>query len=286
MKTKVLFLVTLIAFMVTSCTTPETPTPTTVPQTPVPVTQVPQTATPEPRTLTVLASASLTESFTEIAGLFESQNPGVTIAISFGGTQVLAEQLAQGAPADVFASASNKYMDEVISAGRVTEGSQTIFAKNKLVVIFPKENPAGLENLLDLTKPGLIIDLANKSVPVGQYSIDYLDKTITNPAFPATYKDDFIKNVVSFETDVKSVVSKVVLGEADAGIVYLTDYISAADDLGMMDIPDDLNAIASYPIAPLTDAINADIASDFIDMVLSPDGQAIMAKYGFVVIAK
>ena len=297
MRSKLLSLLLLIVLFTSACApqaAPAAPTaaPTTapvaadaltaVPPTDVHPTAVPPTATAEPRTLTVLAAASLTESFNELGKSFETQNPGVTVAISYAGSQQLAQQVDQGAPADVFASASKKYMDAAVTSKRVTKYDARTFVTNRLVVIFPKDNPAGLTTLQDLAKPGLKLDLADKSVPVGQYSLDFLDKAIKDEKFGTAFKDDVIKNVVSYETDVKAVVSKVSLGEADAGIVYVTDFNAAADKLGKLDIPDALNSIATYPIAAISDSKNADIARAFINLVLSPEGQQIMAKYGFI----
>lgn len=239
----------------------------------------------ESRTLTVLAAASLTGSFTKLGKMFEAQNPGVTVIFNFAGSQQLAQQLDQGAPADVFASASKKYMDEAITSKRVAnDDASAIFAKNRLVIIFPEANPAGLTTVQDLAKPGLKLDLADKTVPVGQYALDFLDKAVKDPAFGTDFKANVLKNVVSYETDVKAVVSKVSLGEADAGVVYITDY-TAADKLGKLDIPDALNTIANYPIAPIADSKNADLAKAFVALVLSLKGQEIIAKYGFVTVS-
>jgi molybdenum ABC transporter molybdate-binding protein len=286
MHSKVLSFLLLIVMLASAACTPQatsTAAPTTAPATQAPApTAVPPTATPEPKTLTVLAAASLTESFTELGKTFEAQNPGMTVAFNFAGSQALAEQLDQGAPADVFASASKKYMDAAVTSKRVVKYDAKTFVTNRLVVIFPKDNPAGLKELKDLAKPGLKLDLADKSVPVGQYSLDFLDKAIKDEKFGASFKDDVLKNVVSYETDVKAVVSKVSLGEADAGIVYITDYNAAADKLGKLDIPDALNTIATYPIAAISDSKNPDLASAFIALVLSPDGQQVMAKYNFI----
>ncbi len=239
-------------------------------------------ATTTPTTLTVFAAASLTDSFKELAALFESKNPGVTVALSFGGSQALAQQIDQGAPADVFASASAKYMDAALKSGRVNQGDPLVFAKNRLVVIFPAANHAGILSLADLAKPGLKIDLADKSVPAGQYTLDFLDKAAADPTFGPAFKTAVLANVVSNETDVRAVLSKVALGEADAGVVYISDYQSAAGKLGKLDIPDSFNSIASYPIAPLADSKNAGLARAFVTLVLSPEGQAILAKHGFL----
>ena len=249
-------------------------------------TAAPGSPTPLPagaQTLTVLAAASLTESFSELGRLFESRNPGVKVAFSFAGSQQLAQQLAQGAGADVFASANWKSMDAAIDAARVSKGDAETFAGNRLVIVFPNDNPAGLETLEDLAKPGLKLVLADKSVPVGQYSLDFLDRAVKEPGMDPGYKEAVLKNVVSYEENVRFVLTKVLLGEADAGIVYVTDITpQAADQVGVIEIPDALNTIASYPIAPIADSKNSDLARAFVALVLSPQGQAILAKYGFL----
>ena len=288
MKSKLKFIVLAMVLLISACTTQQTPAPTVVPSTVLPSstkmspTAVPPTATIEPRTLTVLAAASLKDSFTEMAGLFESRNPGVTVSLSFAGSQQLAQQIDQGAPADVFASASKKYIDAAVTSKRVAENAPMVFVTNRLVVIFPISNPASLSSLQDLAKTGLKTVLGDSSVPVGQYALSFLDLAVKDPIFGTDFKDKVLANVVSYETDVKSVVSKVALGEADAGIVYVTDYNIEVAKLGKLDIPDNLNTIANYPIAPISDSENTELAKAFIDLVLSADGQAIMAKYGFI----
>ncbi|MBA4385330.1 MAG: molybdate ABC transporter substrate-binding protein [Anaerolinea sp.] len=238
--------------------------------------------TSEPVTLTVLAAASLTESFTELGATFESQNPGVKVAFNFAGSQTLAEQLGQGAPADVFASANKKYMTAAVDAKRVNADDAKTFVKNRLVVIFPNDNPAGITSLADLVKPGIKLDLADKTVPVGQYALDFLDKAATDTSFPAKYKDNVLANVVSYEENVKAVVTKVSLGEADVGIVYVTDITAgAAEKVGTLAIPTELNTVAMYPIAPIADSKNAELAKAFVALVLSQEGQDVLAKYHF-----
>jgi molybdate transport system substrate-binding protein len=202
----------------------------------------------------------LTESFAELGKLFEAQNPGVKVAFSFAGSQQLAQQLDQSVPADAFASASKKYMDAAVTSKRVNKDDPQTFVKNRLVVIFPKDNLAMVMELKDLAKPGLKLDLADKAVPVGQYALDFLDKAVKDTAFGAAFKADVLKNVVSYEENVKSIVTKVSLGEADAGIVYVTDITKdAAPKLGKLDIPEALNTVASYPIAPISDSKEADL---------------------------
>lgn len=273
MRNKALsFLMLLALLMSAACAPLATSTPATEP-----------TAAPQPRALTVLAAASLTESFTELGALFESRNPGVTISFNFAGSQQLAQQLDQGAPADVFASANKKQMDVAVGSGRVLENAAKIFVTNRLVVVFPKDNPAGLSALTDLSKPGLKLVLADQSVPVGQYSLDFLEKASQDEQFGAAFKDDVLKNVVSYENNVKVVATKVSLGEADAGIIYVSDItVDISNQVGRLDIPDALNTIAAYPIATISDSQHPDLAAAFISLVLSPEGQQVLAKYNFI----
>lgn len=240
----------------------------------------------EPANLTVFAAASLTEAFNEIGQKFTAEHPGVTFTFNFAGSQQLAQQLGQGAPADVFASANKKQMEVTIQAGRVISGTQKTFARNRLVVIYPKDNPAGLTQLQDLTKPGLKLILAAKEVPVGQYALDFLTKAITDTAFSPTYMDEVLKNVVSYEDNVKSVLTKISLGEGDAGIVYTSDISGdSADKVGRLDIPDNLNTVATYPLAVVGDSAAPKQAQAFVDYVLSPAGQTVLEKYGFILAA-
>lgn len=233
-------------------------------------------------TLTVLAAASLSDAFGELASRFESAHPGVRVALSLAGSQQLAQQLAQGAPGDVFASANRQEMDHAVQAGRVAAGSAHVFAHNRLTVVLPRDNPAGLVRLQDLAKPGLRLVLAAAEVPVGQYALQFLDKASQEARFGPGFKGAVLKNVASYEENVKSVLTKVELGEADAGIVYATDAGSAsAAQVSQIEIPEELNSVAEYSIAPLADAAQPRLAQEFVQLVLSPEGQEVLAKYGF-----
>jgi molybdate transport system substrate-binding protein len=241
-------------------------------------TAVPPTATLEPQTLTVFAASSLTGAFTEIGKAFEAANPGITVTLNFAGSGALRTQIEEGAPADVFASASGKEMDTLVTGNFITKDAPQIFLTNKLVVILPANNPSALEKLEDLSKPGIKLVLAAETVPVGNYARQALDKM--NGSFGTDFKDKVLANIVSNEDNVKQVVAKVQLGEADAGIVYISDSI-AAPDLKSIEIPTDLNVIAKYPIAPLAKSENADLAAKFTEYVLSTEGQAVLQKWGF-----
>jgi molybdate transport system substrate-binding protein len=233
---------------------------------------------PEVRILNVFAAASLTDAFTEMGKNLEAANPGLTVTFNFAGSQTLRTQIEEGAPADVFASANKAEMEALVKASLVPEGTSQVFLTNKLIVILPVNNPARLEKLEDLAKPGLKLVFAAEEVPVGKYARQVLDQM--NGSLGADFKDRVLANVVSNEDNVRQVVAKVQLGEADAGIVYTSDAV-AAPDLKTIDIPTDLNVVAEYPIAPLTHSANADLATAFITYVLSDEGQAILQKWGF-----
>lgn len=233
--------------------------------------------------LVVFAAASLTEAFTALGQQFESVNPGATVTFNFANSQQLAQQLSQGAPADIFASANTRQMEVASEAERITNETEQVFANNRLVVVTPADNPGQVETLQDLTQPGLKLVLATEGAPVGTYSRDYLDKATQHADFGATYKDEVLANVVSFEETVKGVLTKVVLGEADAGIVYSSDITTdQADQVKRIEIPDELNTIATYPIAVVSNTQQLELAQAFVDYVLSADGQATLAGYGFI----
>jgi molybdate transport system substrate-binding protein len=277
------FVILIVAALLAACGTAATPTaaPTAVPPTATTApTAVPPTATAAPRTLTVYAAASLTGSFQEIGKDFEAANPGVTVKFNFAGSQVLRTQIEQGATPDVFASADETNMTTLVSENLVASGAAQDFATNLLIVILPPTNPANVQTLQDLAKPGLKLVLEDPSVPAGNYAREILANMSKDPTYGANFATQVLANVVSNETDVKVVVSKVDLGEADAGIVYVTD-AEAAPDLKTIAIPSSYNVIAHYPIAALSKAPNADLASAFVAYVLSADGQAVMKKWGF-----
>ena len=232
----------------------------------------------KPRALTVFAAASLTDAFTEIGKNFESQNPNVTVTFNFAGSQALRTQIEEGAPADVFASASAKEMDALIAGSFAAKESSQIFLSNKLAVIVPADNPAGIDSLDDLANSGVKIVLAAEEVPVGNYSRQAFE--LMNASFGADFKNNVLANVVSNEDNVKQVVAKVQLGEADAGIVYMSDAV-VAPELETIQIPDEMNVIAKYPIAPLVESDNIELARAFVAYVLSDEGQAILRKWGF-----
>jgi molybdate transport system substrate-binding protein len=220
-------------------------------------------------TASVFAAASLTASFNAIGTAFQAAHPGVTIKFNFGGTPTLVTQIEQGASADVLASADTTNMDKLKTDG-FTAGTPQIFAHNKLEIVVAAGNPKGITGLADLAKPGVIYITEAPTVPAGKYALQIL----ANANVKVTPK--------SLETDVKSVVSKIELGEADAGIVYVTDVKAAGDKVTGVPIPDSVNVIATYPIVAVKGTKNADLANAFIAYVLSADGQATLQSFGFL----
>jgi molybdate transport system substrate-binding protein len=235
---------------------------------------------PPKLTLTVFAAASLTGAFEEIGKDFENAYPGVNVRFNFAGSQILRVQIEQGAAADIFASADHANMDLLVTDKLLIDHSYQDFVTNKLVVILPPGNPANVKNLADLARPHLKLILADSSVPAGNYARKILLNLSTDPIYGLDFNGKVLANLVSNETDVKQVVTKVELGEADAGIVYISDAI-AAPDLSTIPIPDTLNVTAHYPIGILNYASEPVLAEAFIAYVTSPAGQEVMAKWGF-----
>ena len=234
-----------------------------------------------PAELTVFAAASLTEAYRQIGKNFEAAHPGVRVSFSFAGSQQLAQQIGQGAPADVFASANQTQLDVAVKSGRIDANAGRVFVKNRLVVVTARE-ATSIMRLQDLARPGVTVVLAARAVPVGQYALDFLDRASRDPAFGADYRKNVEANVVSYEENVRAVLAKVALGEADAGVVYVSDVIAnPRSPVRRLEIPASLNAIASYPIAPLNDSKNAELAAQFVRYMYAGDSRLILAKYGF-----
>ena len=236
-----------------------------------------QTAAPaESQAITVFAAASLTDAFTELGQAFEAANPSVTVTFNFGGSSQLAAQLAEGVPADVFASANARQMEAAVASGRVEASAVQPFTTNQLVLIAPADNPAGLTQLEGLAKPNILLVTAVPGVPVR----DYTDEIAA--AVGADFAAALAANIVSEEENVRQIVAKVALGEADAGIVYTSDVTpDVRPNLTLIPIPAAQNIVAEYPIAPLADSANPTLAAQFVAFVQSTAGQAILVKWGF-----
>lgn len=230
--------------------------------------------------LTIFAAASLTAAFEAIATSLQEANPDLRITHNFAGSQQLVTQLVEGADADVFASANISQMD-VAQEGGVVSSARHIFTRNRLVIVIPADNPGRIEQPADLAIGGLKIVVANEDVPVGRYTLEMLDLMSASPDFGSDFRDRVENNIVSLEDNVKQVVAKVQLGEADAGIAYVTDVTpDVAEDISLVELPEQFNIIAEYPVAPVAGG-DSDLARAYINFLLSDAGQNILTSHGF-----
>ena len=220
------------------------------------------------RTLTVFAAASLKATFTQLGQDFDAANPGVTVAFSFAGSSDLASQLVEGAPADVFASADEGTMTAVTDAG-LAAGQPVDVATNTLEIATPAGNPAGVTSFADLAAPGLQVVVCAPQVPCGAAARKVEDATGVE-IIP-----------VSEEGSVTDVLGKVTSGEADAGLVYVTDVAAAGDQVTGVEFPESAQAVNTYPVVALQDASDADLASAFVTWVSGPEGRTVLAAAGF-----
>ena len=235
----------------------------------------------EPKELTVFTAASLTGAFGEIGQMYKNET-GISVAFNFDGSQALRTQMENGAYADIFVSANQKQMKATEKDGLMNNSSVVIFTKNKLSLIVPKDNPAKIVNLSDLAKPGLKIVMGTKDVPVGDYTLQILSKLGNDSAYGPDYKAKVLSNVISQETNVNYVVTKVALGEADAGFAYVSDITeNLTSKVDKIAIPDEYNVIAEYPMGILRESKYPVQSQKFISRVLSDEGKAILEKYGF-----
>ncbi|MEU0803784.1 molybdate ABC transporter substrate-binding protein [Streptomyces sp. NPDC005970] len=220
-------------------------------------------------TVTVFAAASLKESFTTLKEKFEAEHPGTKVAFNFGGSDTLAASITSGAPADVFAAASDKTM-KIVTDAHDTDGTPTTFVRNQLAIATLPGNPQQIGTLKDLTKSGLKVALCAKTVPCGAAAQKALDAS------------GLKLTPVSYEQDVKGALTKVELKEVDAAVVYKTDVKAAGGKVDGVEFPESAEAINAYPIAPLKDAPNAAAAKAFVALVKSAEGQKVLTSAGFL----
>jgi molybdate transport system substrate-binding protein len=226
------------------------------------------TDTPQIKDVNVFAAASLTDAFTQAGDEFTRTNTRVRFVFNFGSSSTLATQITNGAPADVFASADEANMQKIVDA-MLTDGTPTVFATNRLAIAVASGNPKKIASLADLARSDVLLVLAAPTVPAGKYALDALSKAgvTVRPA--------------SQEVDVRAVLNKVSLGEADAGIVYVTDVMSAAGRVTGVNIPDQQQVVGRYPVAVVKDSRNTALAHRFVDYLVSPAGQSTLAEFGF-----
>jgi molybdate transport system substrate-binding protein len=248
-----------------------TPTPTAAVTTTVPAAE-----------LTVYAAASLKDAFTAIGQLYEANHTGTKVVFNFDGSQVLRTQLQQGAYADVFASANTQQMNLSKGDGKIFNDTVKLFVHNRIALLVPAANPAKITGLKDLANPGVKLVIGTPDVPVGSYARQLLNKTVNDAAYGPDFKTKVLANVVSEETNVNSLATKIVLGEADVGIAYVSDVPAAQlDKVKVIELPAGYAIVADYPIAVVKETKDRATAQAFIDFVLSPTGQQTLARYGF-----
>jgi molybdate transport system substrate-binding protein len=232
--------------------------------------------------LSVFAAASLKDAFTEAGAILARRRPGFVARFNFAGSQQLVLQIVEGAEADVFAAADQRSMRAVAGKG-LTDGAPAIFARNRLVVITPRAASGRVDRLQDLARPGLKLVLAAEAVPVGRYSREVLRRLSSAGGFGADFAARVRRNVVSEEENVKAVVAKVQLGEADAGMAYVSDVTPAVRRaVRVIPIPDAYNVIADYPIALIAGSRRRDDARAFVNFMLSPEGQRLLERNGLL----
>lgn len=237
------------------------------------------TTTPAPAEdrLVVFAATSLKDAFTALASEFEHAHAGVEVTFNFAGTQELRTQVEQGAAADVFASADLKHMDALAKAGRVA--APVTFARNEPVIVVAKESADEITGIADLRTAGrLVVGLPD--VPIGRYTLQILDRA--SAELGADFRSRVEANIVSREPNVRQVLAKVSLGEAQAGVVYRSDASAAKAEVAVVTIPPEMNVIAEYPIAVVTGALHPNLASEWMALALSPEGRHALSDAGFL----
>lgn len=230
--------------------------------------------------LTIFAASSLSNVFDELAEKFSDQYH-VDITINYGGSSTLTAQLLQGAEADIFASANDIQMQILVEEGLIQPESVAIFAENELIIVVPHDNPANLQDAIDLTQSGIFLVFAAPNVPIRIYTNTLLE-ALAQHYSDTSFTESVLKNVVSEETNVRQILARVLLGEADAGIVYRSDATpDIAEQIQVIELPQSTSPRAIYPIAPLEASSQSEEAALFIEFVLSDEGQVILEKWGF-----
>lgn len=238
-----------------------------------------ETGGEEGRTLTVFAASSLTDAFGELAEVFEERNPGVEVRTTFAGSPVVLNQILRGAPADVLASADLAKMETAVEEG-VVAGEPEVFVRNREVLILPESNPAEIEGLRDLARPGVKLVLAQDGVPAAGYAREILKRA--DDRYGDGFEEKVLSNLVSREADVRVAVNRVALGDADATFGYASDVTPGIRDrVRVVEIPEGLNVTAAYPIAALEGADDPELARRWVELVLSDEGQRVLREWGF-----
>jgi len=239
----------------------------------------------EERELTVFCGAGLTGAMSDIGRVYENAT-NISLQFNFDGVPALRSQIEQGAYADVLVSANIKHMNALMKEGYIDNDTVEVFARNKVAIIVPNDNPANITGLEDLAVPGVKILMGTKDLPAGDYALQVLDRIASDPEFGQEYKQAVLDNVVSQETTVNRIVSKIALGEADAGFAFISDVSpEMVGKVTRIFIPDKYNVEGDFPVGVLLQSEYPEEAQAFIDVILSNEGQAILDKYGFIPVA-
>jgi len=236
--------------------------------------------TAAPAQLQLYAAASLKKVLTDATAAYTAANPGVTFALSTDSSAALETKIEQGAPADVFLSADTKNPQKLVDAG-LASGEVTPFAGNLLTVVVPAGNPAGISTPADLAKAGVKVVAAGDEVPITKYAAQLVDNLAKEQGYPADFAASYATNIVSREDNVSAVLAKLALGEGDAGIVYVTD-AKGADDIETVAVPDSANVPATYGGVAVKASPNQDASLAFLQWLAGPEGQNVLAAFGFL----
>jgi molybdate transport system substrate-binding protein len=238
----------------------------------------------QPKELTVFCAAGLKDAFGEIGDIYENES-GFGVVFNFDGAQVLRTQIENGAYADVLVSGSKKHIDAMKSEGHLNNSSVSAFARNWQEVIIPSTNPAGIQNLSDLAKPGVKIVMGTKDLPIFDTTMQILSKMASDPAYGPQYKERVLSNVVSNETNINFIVSKVALGEADAAFAHKSEISPEySGKVTVIEIPEKYNVRSDYYIGALDGSKLPDQARGFIDLVKSRSGRSVLEEHGYEVV--
>ena len=277
MRSRLTILLATVALVLVACSSTSAASPSAVQATPVATGEVSASANLE---LTVFGAASLTGVLDKAKAAYETAYPGTTMAISTDSSSALEMQIEQGAPADVFLSADTTNPKKLVDGG-FADGGAVTFAGNKLTVIVPTANPAGITTPVDLAKPGVKVIAAGPEVPITKYATQLVGNLAKEAGYPADFAAKYAANIASQEDNVNAVVAKIELGEGDAGIVYVTD-AKASTKVMPIDIPDTANVPTTYAGVVVKASKNAAAAKTFLDWFAGPDGQAILGESGFL----
>ena len=284
MRSRLAVMLAILAVVVAACSggasaSPATSSPATPDTSP---SSAPASATPAPAAvdLTIYGAASLKGALEEAKTAYEAAVPGVTLTIATDASSALAVKIEQGAPADVFLSADTKNPQALVDKG-LTDGPAVVFAGNKLTVIVPADNPAGITTPADLAKAGVKIIAAGDAVPITRYATQLVDNLAKEPGYPADFAAAYAANIASKEDNVKAVVAKIELGEGDAGLVYVTD-AAGSTKVATVEVPDSANVLATYAGVVIKASPKIDAAQAFLSWFAGLAGRAILAGFGFL----